>query len=104
MAIEDKNTKYLNHILKISDQNLQNTEMALDGTVWQQIKEDPLTEKSSYSFKYVSGSKASTKWNIFGTQLTEELAEDVSEKKIKSEWLMYFAFTENMLRSSFTKL
>ncbi|KAK1124095.1 hypothetical protein K0M31_007119 [Melipona bicolor] len=49
-----KHRRFLSDSESESDQNIQNTEVVLDGTVWQQIK-GPTVERSSYSFKQISG-------------------------------------------------
>lgn len=54
-----------------SSQNVQNTEVALDGTVWEQIKAGPAIGRLPYNFKEISGPTGNAKRNVlFGKTKT----------------------------------
>ncbi|KAF7391688.1 hypothetical protein HZH68_011231 [Vespula germanica] len=47
--------KQIENLKSESDQNIQNIEVTLDGTVWQQIIKDPTNGRLSHNFKQVLG-------------------------------------------------
>ncbi|KAL2723853.1 LOW QUALITY PROTEIN: piggyBac transposable element-derived protein 4-like [Vespula squamosa] len=97
MSVENKNAEDFYQILK-NDQNVQNTKVALDETVWQQIIKDPTNGTSSHSFKQVSGPTVYAKQNIiFGkteTAFSLIIDNDIVEH-IKNVWNRFIENNQN---------